>query len=279
MADAPVVVGTSGYTFDDWAGAFYPAGLPAKARLDYYVARFAALELNATFYRLPTAEWLADFDRRTPPGYPIVVKAYRGLTHDPETPDPLPAFRDALVPLVAAGKLGAVLLQYPQRLHASREARDAIQQVARRLAPAPVVAEFRHASWAAPDARAWLDAIGVGWCVTDLPALPGLPPTVPAATGPCAYVRLHGRNAVTWHAGEGSLRYDWTYGPDVLRREWVPVIRDLAAARRRVFVFFNNCHRGQAAGDARALADLLAAEGLAAPPIPPPEPVQGTLFG
>lgn len=273
-----VLTGTSGYAFDDWTGPFYPPRLPARAKLAFYAQRFPALELNSTFYRLPTAEWLADVADRLPPGYPLVVKAFQGLTHGPATPDPLPAFRDACTPLKARGMLGGVLLQFPQRVHRDADARARLVALLQGLRGLDPIVEFRHRSWDADAVRTLLADHGAAWCCVDAPPLPDLLPPVVAATADLGCVRFHGRNAVTWYGGDGPLRYDWTYA-DAELHGWLPGIRELAGKTRRLFLFFNNCHRAQSVAAARRMGALLAEAGLAPPlPEPPPPPRQGELF-
>ncbi len=277
MLDA-IRVGTSGWSFPDWVGPFYPEGMKDRDLLPFYAARFRALEWNATHYRPPSPEACAALAAKTPAGFAIVVKAYRGITHEPEDPDPLPTFRDALAPLAAAGKLGGVLLQYPQRLHATAEARRRVAGTARALGDVPVVAEFRHRTWATPESLRFLRDSGIGFCCVDEPDLPDLMPRIAEATGRVGYLRFHSRDASAWY-GEGERdRYDYLYS-DAEMSEWLTALRDLAATTVRTFVFFNNCHRGQAAQNARAFARILAREGLAPPqPQPPEPPKQTSLF-
>ena len=273
-----ILVGTSGYAFDDWTGPFYPPRLPAREKLRFYAARFPALELNSTFYRLPTAEWLADVADRLPPGYPVVVKAFQGLTHDRTAPDPLPAFRDACGALAARGMLAGVLLQFPQRVHNDAEARARLVALLDGLRGLTPIVEFRHRGWDADTVRALLADHGAAWCCVDAPPLPDLLPPVVAATADVGVIRFHGRNAATWYGGDGPLRYDWAYS-DAELSGWLPGIRDLAGKVRRLFLFFNNCHRAQSVAAARRMGALLAESGLAPPlPEPAPGPRQGELF-
>jgi uncharacterized protein YecE (DUF72 family) len=281
MAAPEVLIGTSGYAFDDWTGPFYPPRMAAKKKLGFYVERFAALELNASFYRLPDPAWMEDLAGRVPPHYPVVVKAYRGITHcDGTEPEPLPRFRDALAPLTAAGKLGAVLVQYPQRVHNHTANRTAMLAVVGALTQAalPVVVEFRHRSWDTEAVRRLLRERGASWVAVDMPELPDLPQRSVDADAPLGFVRFHGRNSDTWYGDDGSLRYDYSYRDDELL-SWVPAVRDWTAKERRIFLFFNNCHRAQSVASARRMSELLVEAGLAAPlPEPPPLPEQQTLF-
>ena len=276
---AEILIGTSGYSFDDWTGPFYPPRLPAREKLRFYAERFPALELNSTFYRLPTAAWLSDLADRLPDGYPVVVKCFQGITHDQGGADTVAAFRDACAPLVERAMLGGVLVQYPQRLHNTADARARLIDVLRGLDGLAPIVEFRHRTWDRDAVRALLRDHGAAWCCVDAPSLPDLLPPVVVATADLAVLRFHGRNGATWYGGDGPLRYDYAYRDDELAW-WLPGISELSGKARRIFLFFNNCNRAQSVDSARLMSDLLVERGLAALlPAPPPRPTQGTLFG
>ncbi len=104
-------IGTSGFSYDDWSGPFYPAGLPARAQLAFYARAFSTVEINTTYYRVPDVRLVQGWAERTPADFLFAVKAYQGLTHERERPDCAP-FVAALQPLVAAGKLACILAQF-----------------------------------------------------------------------------------------------------------------------------------------------------------------------
>lgn len=255
-------VGTSGFSYDDWKGVFYPEGVRKNKFLEHYASVFDALELNATFYALPSLVTLQGLVDRTPPGFSFAVKAHRAITH--ESPDAsaemLPRFRMALRPFEAAGKLGAVLLQFPYAFQPVVANRDRLAAVAGSLAGLPVVAEFRHRAWFRDDMLAWVRDRGLNLCCVDEPELPGLLPPLAIATGPVGYIRLHGRNAEAWWAKDRgpSERYRYRYGLPPLR-EWAGKAIGLASATERVYVFFNNHPAGHAAQNAVEFRALLAA--------------------
>ena len=105
-------VGTSGYSYKDWKGPFYPADLPQREMLDFYAKRFGTVELNFSFYRVPSARTLEGMCSRTPERFLFTLKLHQEMTHD-RTLTSLDAYRDALTPLQDAGKLGALLAQFP----------------------------------------------------------------------------------------------------------------------------------------------------------------------
>ncbi len=265
-----VRVGTCGFSYKDWVGPFYPAGTTPGDYLGWYAARFDTVELNATFYRLPSLPSLEGLVAKTPPGFTFIVKAHRSLTHEP-APDPaaaLAAFRGALGPFAAAGRLGGVLLQFPYAFQPVPASRDRLARLAGALAGvAPVIVEFRHRAWFREDFLEGVRTLGLSLCCVDEPELPGLPPPVAVATGPVGYVRFHGRNQEAWWAREAEgrerdpgARYRYDYREEELQ-PWVPKVRALAAATERVYAFFNNHPDGHAAQNALSFRALLEASG------------------
>jgi uncharacterized protein YecE (DUF72 family) len=251
-----IKVGTSGFSYDDWAGPVYPQDMPEAGRLGFYAHQFPTVELNTTFYRMPDARLVAGWVAKTPPGFVFSVKAYRGLTHEREDPD-YAAFRASLVPLEEAGKLGCVLAQFPYSFHATAENRTFLRHLRDGLGEIPVVVEFRNAAWISQGTMDLLRGLGLGFCCVDEPKLPGLMLPVAVATAPVAYVRFHGRNAAKWYNHkEAWERYDYSYSVDELR-EWVPRLRQLEAAASLTLVYFNNHFAGQAVRGARDLGQLL----------------------
>jgi uncharacterized protein YecE (DUF72 family) len=254
---ARVRVGTSGYSFKDWVGPFYPPGTRPEQQLERYVEHFDCLELNVTYYRIPDVKLLAGLERRTPPGFEFVVKLHSDVTHKrSHDPDIDRAFRDAVQPLEDAGKMKGYLAQFPYSFHNTQESRAYLAGLQARFPSAPLFVEFRHASWLAEPVLPFLRHAGLRWVSVDEPQLPHLLPPRARASGDLGYVRLHGRNAAHWYAG-GALRYDYRYNEAELQ-EWAQKIRQLVEETRQVYVFFNNCHAGQAPANAQAMKDLLA---------------------
>jgi uncharacterized protein YecE (DUF72 family) len=251
-------IGTSGYSYDDWVGPFYPEGLPRREWLAYYAREFTACEVNFTYYRLPSARTLAAMEAKTPPGFVFTVKASQELTHRQSDTEPaFAAFRQGLAPLVEAGKLGCVLAQFPYSFHTTAANRSYLQRFRDHMQGLPVVIEFRNRAWLSDETFDLLRGLGLGYCCVDEPRLPGLMPPLAVATSPIAYVRFHGRNAKKWwRHQEAWERYDYTYSEQELA-EWQPRLRDLAAQAEVTFAFANNHWQGQAVTTARQLRLLL----------------------
>jgi len=247
-------IGTSGYSFSDWVGPFYPPELPPERQFAYYAERFSTLELNFTYYRMPTEAMMRRFAANSPEGFTFWVKANQETTHKGNRGAAAP-FAEAVAPLAEAGKLGGVLLQFPQSFHRTVANRKYLDATLADLADLPRAVEFRHASWAVPPTTAGLAEREVALVVPDVPPIRNLYRIDPTATTSTGYLRLHSRNAATWY-GSAALRYDYSYGDDELH--------DLAAAWtdpglgvRQVFAFFNNCHRGQAAANAQRFEQIV----------------------
>lgn len=260
-ADAGIRIGTSGFSYPDWRGPFYPARLADRQMLDYYAERFSIVEINATYYHIPATRTMDGLARRAAGRIEFAVKAHREMTHARDGyASSMRAFRDALTPLRDARLLAAILVQFPFSFKPAPAERDFVRRIAQDLAPDPVAVEFRHESWLDEATFALLRTLGAALCCVDAPRLPGLPPPVAVATAPFAYVRFHGRNARNWWkvTGDAGPRYDYLYSEPELR-EWVPRLRRLAADTDRCYAFFNNHVRGQAVTNAGMLAALLAA--------------------
>jgi len=257
-------VGTSGYSFKDWVGPFYPPGIRATDQLGFYARHFDCLEVNVSYYRVPDARLFESMAQRSPNGFAFVVKLHGDMTHRSSADDALyERFRRALVPLDERAALHGLLAQFPYRFRNTQANRAFVAGLRDRFDGRPLYVEFRHASWILEATFDWLRKLGIGYVSVDEPPLPGLVPPVACATTNVGYVRLHGRNALNWFAaGERTGdRYDYLYGEKELR-EWAARIRNLSADTRQIFVFFNNCHRGQAPANARTMQTLLAELGL-----------------
>jgi len=252
-----ILVGTSGFSYPDWKGKFYPEGLPQSRWLHHYASHFSALEVNFTYYRLPGPRQLAAMAEKGG-GLVLTVKANRDMTHSGKaTEEDYASFRRALEPPAQDGRLGCVLAQFPWAFRPSAGSRGVISSLRRRLAPFPLVVEFRHAYWAAEATFAFLREEGVGFCAVDEPRLRGLFPPLAEVTSPTAYVRFHGRNAGAWWGSEAAHeRYDYLYTKSQLR-EWVPRIGEMEQRAETVFVFTNNHYEGKAAVNAMMLQELL----------------------
>ncbi len=249
------IVGTSGYSFADWVGPFYPPGTRQKDMFAIYAHHFRAVELNFTFYRMDTAATLTELARNSPDDFQFWLKANRKITHEQDS-QAASSFLDNLQPLKQSRKLSGVLLQFPQSFHRTIANRNYLDSALHRLSSVNLAVEFRHASWDHPASLEGLRQRQVTLVVPDCPEISALYRPQPAITTATGYLRLHSRNPAKWHAGLAQ-RYDYNYSDQeltALAAHWSsPDIHP-----RVVFAFFNNCHLGQAARNAQAFTRILA---------------------
>jgi uncharacterized protein YecE (DUF72 family) len=158
-------LGTSGYSYDDWRHVYYPTNVPRGSWLAYYATEFRAVELNFTYYRLPTAEQLKRLAAQTSDDFKFAVKAHQDITHVRKC-DPVvfAQFRAALEPLQQEDKLGAVLLQFPFSFRNVKENVYYLQHCVKQLAGLPFVFEFRHSGWVTQRTLGKLREWHAGFC-------------------------------------------------------------------------------------------------------------------
>jgi uncharacterized protein YecE (DUF72 family) len=247
-------LGTSGYSYDDWRHVYYPANVPKSGWLTYYANEFRAVELNFTYYRMPTAEQVEKLIAQTPDDFRFAVKAHRDITHT-RTGDPVvfAQLRAALHPLQREERLGAVLLQFPHSFRNTKENVYYLQHCARQMADLPFAIEFRHSSWVTQRTLGKLREWEAGFCNVDMPKLPGLLPQTAFVTAPTAYVRFHGRNVEKWWRHERSWeRYDYTYSDGEIG-EWIPHLVEMDGEAESMYVFANNHWQGQSVSTVRQI--------------------------
>jgi uncharacterized protein YecE (DUF72 family) len=235
----PVRIGCSGWSYDEWRETFYPEGLARARWLEHYSRVFDTVEVNNTFYRLPSREAVGSWAASTPDGFLFTVKASRFLTHMKRLRDlgtPVERFYERIEPLRDAGKLGPVLWQLPERMRRD----DALLASAlRRLPPGRHCFEFRHPSWFEREIRDLLSEHGVALVIGDHPERPFQDHSL---TADWTLIRFH----------YGSRGRGGNYSTAELDR-WR---RRIAAWRSRaeVFAYFNNDWKAYAPSNARYLA-------------------------
>lgn len=253
-----VLVGTSGFSYNDWVGPFYPTSLSKKDFLAYYSQHFCACELNFSYYRVPTAQSLERMAEKSEGNVEFVVKANQEMTHVREdNAQVFKAFNAALVPLTERNLLGCVLAQFPYSFHCNRTNIDYVKHCKEQMEGIPLVVEFRNRRWIKEATFRLLKSIDCGFCCVDEPQLEGLLPPVAVATSNIGYVRFHGRNRGKWWQHDTPAeRYDYLYTDDELR-EWVPKIHALEKVTEKVYVFTNNHPNGKAVQNATELKEML----------------------
>ena len=237
-----VRVGCSGWNYKDWRSIFYPDGLPAARWLEHYATEFDTVEVNATFYRLPTRDAVANWVEQTPEGFVFSIKASRYLTHVKrlrELPDGIARLCERIEPLLDTPKMGPLLWQLPGNFQRDDERLAAALDA---LPPWRHTFEFRHPTWFEPDVMAVLEEHGVALTIGDHPKWPF---QARELTTDWTFVRLHyGRRGRRGNYSETELE------------QW----RDRIAAWRRhaeVFVYLNNDWEGFAVKNAAWLREHL----------------------
>ncbi|MCO6004885.1 DUF72 domain-containing protein [Actinoallomurus purpureus] len=286
-----ILVGTASWTDKtlletDW---YPPHVKTAEERLKYYASRFPLVEVDSTYYAPPAERTVGYWRDRTSAGFTFNVKAFSLLTQHPTRRDALykelrervpdkkrvylrdvpgdvveevwRRFLDSLWPLHEAGRLGALLFQFPQWFPIGRANKEYILQAKRRCEPMRVCVEFRNRTWMSEDNREetldFLRRYDVPYVSVDMPqGYPSSIPPVLAATSDLAVVRFHGHSD-KWDSKDIHQRFGYLYSEQELK-EWAPRVRRLAEDADTTHVLLNNCYRDYAQRNAAQLAALLA---------------------
>lgn len=261
-----ILAGLAGWSYPDWAGIVYPSRRSHDFHELTYLARyFDAVEINTSFYQpvrpALAGQWLERVAEN--PRFTFSAKLWQKFTHETgATTTDERAVRQGFAPLQGAGKLGAVLLQFPHSFHHTSENLAALTALLVRFADFPLVVEVRHNSWNRDDFYALLRERNVGFCNLDQPQVGRTLAPSERVTGEIGYVRLHGRRHDTWFSDDPAVpqheRYNYLYGTEELAG-WVPRIRKVARQARTTFVIANNHFQGKAAVNALQLMSLLRA--------------------
>ncbi len=241
-------VGTSGWSYSEWVGPFYPTS--ATNKLTFYSRVFRTAEIDSTFYAFPAKGLVQGWSRHTPEDFVFSAKLPRSITHDlrldvgagAETE--LVRFLSLLKPLITAGKLGPLLIQLPPSF--SYEADFERLKSFLEVVPDDLkfAVEFRHPTWLRDDVWSLLRSKNVANVIVDEPLLP--PETV--VTADFAFIRWHGRGSRPW--------YNYRYGDEELKR-WVPKVKDVASRVEKTYGYFNNHFRGFAVENSLKLVGML----------------------
>lgn len=263
-----ILIGTSGYDYPEWKGVFYPEDLPRKDFLSYYATQFNALEINNTFYNMPTDERIMSFYERSEGKLHFSIKANRLLTHEIDrnwntfSQD----FKKSIFPLLEKNRLSAVLFQFPESFHYVNDNRFYLADLIKTFEDFPVVIEFRHKEWIKESVLEGLNKRGASICFCDMPQLKNLPDGFETQTpfiGKNAYIRLHGRNANAWYVNSmnennnnGSARYTYNYSDKELEK-FVPIICGAVKEGKKAQIYFNNHPKGDGAKNGKRLKELI----------------------
>ena len=272
-------IGTSGWSYPKgegtWNGVFYPqAGRRPRGggkfdELRFYAEHFDTVEVNSSFYRVPSVRTTESWARRTPPGFEFSLKLFQKFTH-PDMfhkatgADPLDLgdadvdeFRAALDPLAGAGKLGALLAQFPASFHDEPASRGYLEWLLEKFREYSVAVELRHRSWsdADDDTATLLAGFGAAWAHIDEPKFKGsIRQELQPSLKTFYYLRLHGRNAAKWWTHEHSDdRYNYLYSPGELEPFAAAVTAATKREVKKAYLYANNHFSAKSVANAAIL--------------------------
>jgi uncharacterized protein YecE (DUF72 family) len=252
-----VKVGTSGYSYEDWRGPFYPADLPSSKMLEYYCSHFSTVELNSTYYNVPRSATFHRLNEKTPVHFEFIVKVNQETTHRrQENEKSISQLLEAVKPLADQNKIQGFLAQFPYSFKNNEDNRRYLARTKSLLGDHPLFVEFRNYTWLTDAIPDFLQEHRIGYVNVDEPPLKGLLPKQDLVTNGTGYIRLHGRNEKNWWDGQGSARYDYEYSEQELR-EWLIQISSVLKKAFKTYVFFNNHPTGKAVKNAEQMIALL----------------------
>lgn len=253
-----IYIGTSGYSYKDWKGIFYPDSIKDDSMLEYYAKYFNFTEINFTYYTMPSFKSFEGMNARTPDDFLFSVKAFSSFTHKKDaTKEMAQAFLSSLKPISESGKLACILFQFPYSFHKNKENIEYLKVVREDFKGEKICFEFRNSYWASEDTIKFLKSNEIGWVSVDEPDIKGLVRPAVAVTSDIGYVRFHGRNAEKWYNhNESYERYDYLYSEDELM-EWVNRIKYIEKNSKTVFIAFNNHFRAQGVKNSSMLRSLI----------------------
>jgi uncharacterized protein YecE (DUF72 family) len=256
---AEVLIGTSGYSYHEWVGPVYPEGTKQKDFLGCYSGLFSTVELNFSYYQMPKAQNLAKMLIDGGTNLTFSIKAHKTMTHEINPSlweSEAGTYLKAIEPMLEAGRLEAVLFQFPYSFHYTKDNRIYLNNLLKFFKGVPLAVEFRTADWCTTKVFDGMRKLEIPLVSLDLPELPKLPPTMDIVTAPLAYVRLHGRNKEAWWGKNDHARYDYLYTDSEIE-VWAARIKRIISQARRVLVYFNNHPFGKAVRNAQTLEKML----------------------
>ena len=270
MSSAEIHIGTSGWSYPrgegTWNGYFYPAGKINE--LEFYSQFFDTVEVNSSFYRPPAPDIVSSWAKRVPKGFLFSVKLWQKFTHPKMfneatgevaaiSQEDVDTFRQSLEPLTKAGKLGALLAQFPPSFKNDAYGRQIIGALANSFGEYPLAVELRHRSWSDDrNTEKLLHELNIAWVQIDEPKFgSSIAPELPV-TSDMAYFRFHGRNAEDWWTGDAETRYRYLYSEEEIKK-LAEKVKKAAANTKLLLAFFNNHWKAYAPKNANDMKKAL----------------------
>lgn len=251
------LIGTSGFSYDDWKGNFYPESIKKSDMLTFYAGKFNCIEINVTYYTIPPASSFEKMLMKTPAGFEFIVKVSQETTHKRDANEKsLQQLAEALKPLKEQNRLSGLLAQFPYSFANTEKNRAYLAKTRAYVDEVPLFVEFRNESWNKEAIYGFLKINNISYVNVDEPDLKGLLPAQNIVTTDTGYIRFHGRNKKDWWEGKGSARYTYEYSNDELQ-EWLIRVSDILKKSYKSYIFFNNHPKGNAPKNALAFEQML----------------------
>ncbi len=256
-----VYIGTSGFSYPEWVEhGIYPPGTKSAHMLELYSVLFPVVELNYTWYQMVRKEIVERMLGRLEKPLRFTAKLTRSMTHevDGHWRQQAALYCEGIEPLLEAGCLFAVLVQFPASFHRTQANRYYLSHLLDALSGLPLAVEFRNRSWAHEHVYAGLQQRKITLVTVDAPPLPRLFPCLDVITNPdLFYVRLHGRNGQGWYSGSMEQQFNYLYSHEELRKFKDKHLLPMQQQCRQGVIFFNNHVAGQAVRNAETLTRML----------------------
>ncbi len=251
-------IGTSGYSYKDWVGPFYPETIKPNQMLKYYSQEFDFTEINSTYYKVPDPKNFYKMAEITPIDFTFSVKLFGGMTHTRDAAEgDYRKFLQGLQNLQDCDKLSYVIAQFPNSFRHEPKNVAYLEELMERFRDYKLAVEFRSDTMINVKMLELLRSSSVGLISVDEPKLKGLVDQGVFATNRSPYIRFHGRNESKWYNNKASQeRYDYLYSEKELS-EWSGPILGMEHSMDDIFVSFNNHFNGQAVVNARMMKQLL----------------------
>lgn len=276
-SESNIRIGPAGYHYSDWYGYVYPEPRDKNFKELDYISQFVdTVEINSTFYRPANAFMGSAWVRKVAhnPNFLFTAKLWNRFTHDRSrySTDDVELYLQGIDPLMEAGKLGALLFQFPWSFKKSKDSFDYLNTLFQTFANYPIVLEVRHQSWEDEAFYEFLDKADISIAAIDQPVIGKSIALKPLQTGSIGYIRLHGRNYKHWFSKESqkkenaSLRYDYYYPKNEVA-EIAKVVKQVSQKSETTFAIQNNHPRGQAIANGFQLAAVLGVSDILMPDI------------
>lgn len=251
-----VLIGTSGYSYEDWRGVFYPKDLPKGKMLNYYVDHFKCVEVNSTYYTIPHFSVFQQLDKKTPVDFEFIVKLNKASTHERKNNrESIGKLIDAVKPIIEKDKFYGFLAQFPYSFKNTPDSRAYLSEIKEQVGDFALFIEFRNWTWVRPETFEFLEQNNIYYVDVDEPALRGLIRPQGITTGKIGYIRFHGRNTKEWWSGSNQTRYNYLYSKSELD-EWLINLSRILKKAYKTYIFFNNHPQGKAISNAKMLQAL-----------------------